>query len=379
MDPIEEITDDLYKGPFHAKQVALRATFYEDLGNLWTRAFGDPVEEYWAVRRNAGLWDVSALVKWRFTGRDALVALDRLTTRRVADAAPGRIRYGMMLDRAGKMLDEGTVCVVSAEDVFFMGNDDRPPFEEHVKECTADLDVEIENMTQVMSNISVQGPDSFELLTRLTDLDLTSLAYFRLLPRTVELAGVPGLLTRTGFSGDLGYEFFLESHEGAETLWDAIASAGARPIGLDAVEILRVEAGLLIQEEDYFVGETDPYDLSMDAFIDLEDHDFVGRDACVAMAASPPRRFVTLEIEGDEALERGAIVVRGGSEIGRVTSSAVSPRLGALALSILDSGSASEGTEVLVEGRAALVRPVPVDPGARLRPRSDPRAPLRAE
>src|SRR5262245_8396256 len=92
---------------------------------LWTAGFGDTFAEYWAVRRDVGMWDISSLVKFRFTGRDALTALDRLTTRRLIDAMPGVVRYGLVLDEKGAMLDEATLFVVSAEEAYLIGNDER--------------------------------------------------------------------------------------------------------------------------------------------------------------------------------------------------------------------------------------------------------------
>jgi aminomethyltransferase len=375
MEPIEDVTPDIRTGPFHERQKAAGATFYEDMGWLWTRSFGDPVEEYWAVRRDVGLWDVSALVKWRFTGPDTLAALDRLTTRRMIDAEPGVIRYGMMLNAQGRMLDEGTNVVVARDDAMFMGNDERPAFEEHLRRETHDLDIGIENVTAAIANVSVQGPRSRELVSGLTNADLAALPWFRVIPEPVELAGVRGSLTRTGFSGELGYEFFLDpAHlDRAEHLWDAIVEAGARPFGLDAVELLRVEAGLLIQEEDYAPGETDPYDLSMDRFVDLHDHDFVGRGACLITAASPPRRFVTLVLEGDEIPEPGAAVTKDGAAVGDVRSPQRTPRFGVIALSVVDAGVANEGETLGVEGRRAVVRPVPIDDPGKRRPRAGPR------
>jgi len=375
VEPIEDITDDLYKGPFHERQVAAGGSFYEDYGDLWARAFGDPVGEYWAVRRGVGLWDVSALVKWHFTGQDTLAALDRLTTRRMLGSKAGVVRYGSILDERGKMLDEGTSCVLSAEEAFFFGNAEDAPFEQHLRRHTSDLDVEIEDLTQKIPNVAVQGPDSFELLSRLTDVDLASLAYFHAIPSRVEVAGVRGVLTRTGFTGELGYEFFIEDADNAVAVWDAIASAGAHLFGLDAVEMLRIECGFLIQEEDYFVAETDPYDMSLDAFIDLDAHDFVGRDACVTRAAHPPGRLVTVALEGDEVPEHGAPVEKTGEEVGQVTSACLSPRFGVLALAVVESSIANDGDAVEVGARAGVVRAIPFDPGGRTRPRSDPQNP----
>ncbi len=379
MDPIElaDITNDIYAGPFHGVQRASGADFYEDLGNLWTRSFGDPVAEYWAVRRDAGLWDVSALVKFRLTGSDALAALDHLTTRKVSDASPGSVRYGMVLDEHGRMLDEGTSLIVSAGEAYFFGNDDRPPFVEHLECHTADLDVRIENVSQAIPNIAVQGPRSFALLSGLCDTDFADLRWFRFIPAPVRIAGVSGLLVRAGFTGELGYEFYLlDGGEGAETLWNAIVEAGASPIGLDAIEKLRVEAGLVIQEEDYWVGKTDPYDLSLDAFIETGTHEFIGRDACAAAESSPQRRFVTLAFEGEEPPQAGAPVSRDGAVVGDVRSAEHTPRFGTLGLSVVRSPFAVEGTQLEVEGRAAIVKPLPIDDPKKERPRADPRTPL---
>lgn len=375
MEPIDVVPENVQTGPFHGRQTALGATFYEDMGWLWTAAFGNPVEEYWAVRRGVGLWDVSALVKFRFAGPDALAALDRLTTRATRGLAPGTVRYGIVLDERGLMLDEGTILVVAPDEAYFFGNDEREPFVAHLEGQTAELDVWIENVTLHIPNIAIQGPGSYELVARLADVDVTGLPWFHLIPEPVKLAGVRGLLSRTGFTGELGYEFFMLDPDGAEGLWDAILEAGATPFGLDAVELLRVEAGLLIQHEDYFPGETDPYELSLDAFIDLDGHDFVGREAAARRAAAPPKRFVTLEIEGDEVPEAGVPVTEGGGPVGEVRSPVWTPRFGTIALAVLDAGHANDGRPVEVDERRATVRPVPIDDPEKLRPRSDPSNP----
>jgi aminomethyltransferase len=376
VEPIDVISSEIETGPFHERQRALGATFYEDTGWLWTRSFGDPVQEYWAVRRDAGLWDVSALVKWRFTGPDTLAALDRLTTRKIIALPPGTVRYGMVLDEFGLMLDEGTTLVVSPEEAFYFGNDERKPFEEHLRDGIAGVDVQVENVTRRMPNIAVQGPRSFEVISSLTGADVGGLKWFHMIPEPISMAGVEGYLTRTGFTGELGYEFFLTDAGGAERLWDAIAEAGATPIGLDAIELLRMEAGLLIQEEDYQPAETDPYELNLDAYIELETHDFVGRTAAAVSALNPARRFVTLQLEGARAPKSGARVTKSGSDVGEVRSGAVTPRFGALALAVVDASTALEGGRIAVGGSEGVVRDVPIDDPTKLRPRSDPRNPV---
>ena len=381
MEPIavESISSDIDVGPFHEKQRALGGTFYEDYGLLWTATFGDPVSEYWSVRRDVAVWDTYALVKFHLTGRDTLRALDRLFTRRFADAEPGVVRYGMLLDEQGLMLDEATVVVVSPEEAYLFGNDQRTVFTDHMAAHTVGMDLDIEDVSRAIPCLAVQGPRSFEAFSHLTHTDFTSLRWFRCLPDPIEIAGVRGLLVRAGFTGELGYEFYLlDGDDGAEGLWDAVAGAGAAPIGLDAIEKLRIEAGLLIAEEDYWPGETDPLDLGMERFIDFEGHDFVGRDAVKERVADPRRRFVTLALEGETAPEHGALVQVDGTTVGDVRSADTTPRFGTLALAVLDAEHATPGGRVDVGGSQGRVHPVPIDDPEKRRPRSDPRDPITA-
>jgi aminomethyltransferase len=275
------------------------------------------------------------------------------------------------------MLDEGTVLVVSPREGYYFGNDQRDWFREHLESNTHGLDVRIEPVSASIPNVAVQGPRSYELLSTLTRSDLASLGWFRFVPEPIEVAGVRVLLARAGFTGELGYELYLvDGDGGAERLWDAIIEGGARPFGLDAVELLRLEAGLVIAEEDYWPHETDPYDLSLDAFIEFS-HDFVGKEAAAATAAAPSRRFVTLEIEGDVAPEAGTpVTTAAGAAAGVVRSAGVTPRFGPIALAVVTTDAAASGTTVRVGGRRAVVRGVPIDDPDKLRPRSDPRAPL---
>lgn len=381
MEPVapEDITSDVYVGPFHEKQRALGGTFYEDYGTLWTATFGDPVSEYWSVRRDAALWDTYALVKFHLTGRDTLLALDRLFTRRVAGAEPGIVRYGMLLDAQGLMLDEATVVVVSPEEAYLFGNDQRGNFTGHMTAHTVGMDLSIEDVSRAIPNLAVQGPRSFEVLSKLTYTDFGSLRWFRCLPDPIEIAGVRGLLVRAGFTGELGYEFYLlDGDDGAEGLWDAVAGAGAAPIGLDAIEKVRIEAGLLIAEEDYLPGETDPLDLGMERFIDFDGHDFVGRAAVMERVKDPRRRFVTLALEGEAIPEHGAPVKSGDTIVGDVRSADTTPRFGTLALAVVDAAHSAPGGRLDVGGFAGRVHPVPIDDPEKLRPRRDPRDPVTA-
>jgi aminomethyltransferase len=357
-------------GAFHEVQRAAGATFYESSsGRLWTAGFGDPEAEYRAVRNGTGLWDVSSLAKYHLAGRDVLPALDRLTTRAMLGVEAGTVRYEMVLNEDGLMLDEGTALILSAQEAYLLGNDGSDAFLAHLVDHTTDLDVRIENVTDRISNISVQGQGSLEILSGLTDVDLGALRWFRLVPEPVELAGVRGILVRAGFTGERGYEFYLlDGHAGGDRLWAAIVEAGATPFGFDAVDMLRVEAGLVMARREYFAGLTNPYDLSFDRFVDL-DHAFIGRDACVATAEAPPRRLVTLTFEGADVPDRGVEVRAPDGPVGTVTSAVVTPGFGPLALAVVAMEYADDGAQVSVEGRPVTVLSRPIYDPDRRRPR----------
>ena len=368
---ISMLAGDVKTGPLFERQAARGATFYEDYGRLWTASFGDPIGEYEAARDGVVIWDVSALAKWHMTGPDALVAVDRLTTRSTTPDGPGQVRYVLLLDEHGLLVDEGTRYVFGPHDVWLIGNEDRPPMSAHIRGSVADLDVRIANRTDEIASIAVQGPRSCDLLAPLVEADLTALKYYHAISRTV-VAGAEAMVSRTGFSGELGYEVFVfGGAEAAGAVWDAVVAAGARPIGLDCVEMLRVEAGLVVADEDYVTGETDPVELSLEPFIDLTDTDggFIGREAVAARMDPPASRLVTLVFEGDDLPEAPAAVTLDGAVLGSLRSVERTPRFGVIALAVVETAHAQDGTSVAVgeERRPATVRPRPIDDGDRAR------------
>ncbi len=187
---------------------------------------------------------------------------------------------------------------------------------------------------------------SRDLLRELTDADLDSLRYFTFIPDQVKVGGVPVTLSRTGFSGELGYELFI-SPEHANDLWEVITGAGAVPYGVDVVEPIRIEVGMIVTDYDYEAHQRTPYDLGLDRVVALDgDGEFMGKDALRAVAADPPNRFKTLRLEGDELPEYGATVTRDGEEVGVLTSPALSPAHGPIGLAILRTDVATDGTRV---------------------------------
>ena len=332
------------RSPFYEPAAAMGATFMEEGGWYWTDGFGDAEGEYDAVRNDLGVWDVSPLNKWEFRGPDALAAAQRVHTNNILGLAVGQVRYGALCDDDGLMVDDGTVYRLE-DRAWVMTNSSEHA--EHFAAATAGLDVEIEAITRHMPHLGLQGPRARQALAPLCPAEVTALGYFRFHPEPTTVGGVPCVISRTGFGGELGFELFCRP-EDATDLWEVVVSQlKARPYGVGIVETLRVEAGLIVLDYDYAAHECTPYDLSLDRMVALDVEAFVGRDALAKVAVQPPRRFKTLRLEGGELPEYGAEVRRHGAVVGTLTSPAISPRFGPLGLAILDTAVAED--EVVVE------------------------------
>jgi aminomethyltransferase len=342
------------KSVLHDVQEQAGGEFMEDSGWFWTTTFGDPAGEFQAIRSGVSLWDVYGLQKWDLTGPDSLRAVQRVFANDATSLEVGQVRYGPFVDPAGRMADDGTVYKHTDEHYWVLTN--LTTFGDFFADANSGLNCTLRNLTFERPVISVQGPESRELLGKLTDFDLHSLRYFRFAPERVQVAGVPAWVLRTGFSGELGFEL-IPDPDNAVTVWSALVELGGVPIGLDAVEIARIEAGLVIAAVDYAPGETSPVDLSMDKLIALGTGvQFQGRDALAAALASPANRFKTLRIEGSSVPEYGAAVYSGDELVGTVTSPTNSPTFGVIGLAVLRSDVADNGTPLEVasgDGRAA--------------------------
>ena len=341
-----EITSQTIRSPFYAAQEALGATFMEEGGWYWTEGFGDLEREYHTVREDLGLWDVSPLVKWEFKGRDALEAAARLHTNNIRGLKVGQVHYGAFCDADGLMVDDGTVFKFSDSHVWVMTN--AREHDEHFAEVAGDLDVHIEFIGRELPHLGLQGPRAREALAPHCSVDIGALHYFHFIPEEVTVGGVSCWLSRTGFGGELGYELFCRP-ENAESLWEAVMEkVKPTPFGVEAIELLRIEAGLVITDYDYQAHERSPYDFSFDRLVHLGDGDFVGKEKLRHIAAAPPRRFKTLRVDGDVLPGYGAEVLHGGLEVGELTSPAQSPRFVPIGLAVLDAKHAENGTALEV-------------------------------
>jgi aminomethyltransferase len=358
----------------HDAQVAQGATFRDDDGWLWTTGFGDPAAGYTAVTEGAAAWDVYPLVKWDVTGPQAAAAVQKVCTADVLGQQPGQVRYGAFTDDDGLMIDDGTVFKHADDHLWVFTN--TSGVAAHWSEQTAGMDVAFHHRLPEMPLVSVQGPGSRELLASLTSADVHGLRYFRFLPERVDVGGVPSWLMRTGFSGELGFEL-VPVPDGAVQLWEALAKAGAVPIGLDTVEPVRIEAGLIIYSTDYTPGEHTPYDVCLDRFVALDSGaDFVGRTRLSEVAAAPPNRLKTLQLHGDDLPDVGATVVDPGSgaQVGAVSSRVSTPRFGCIGLAMLQTASAVDGRVLRVSDGTrsmdATVAPLSIKDPAKTMPRS---------
>mgnify|MGYP005840516943 CR=1 FL=1 len=361
---------------FHGITEAQGGTHIADGGWLWLEGFGDVLGEYEAARTDVAVWDVSPLNKWDFRGPDALAAAQHVFSNDVLGLEVGQARYGAFLDPDGLMVDDGTVFNTGRPGhcwVMTNGKD----HQDYFAEMLAGFDVEVEWIAPSMPHLGVIGPRSREVLQTLTDADISreALRYFRFIPEPVEVGGVPVYLSRTAYGGELGFELFLTDPADAPALWNAILGAGVRPFGVEAIEILRVEAGLIVTDYDYQAHQRTPYDFNLDRLVALDRGvDFVGKERLTEIAVAPPNRFVTLRYEAEELPEYGAAVLKGGEEVGTLTSPTDSPRFGKIGMAVVRTELATPGTSLEValgEGTVpAIVDVLPIYDTEKTRPRS---------
>jgi len=361
VEPEARVTEnEAIKTAFHEVTAAHGGSHVEDGGWMWLEGFGDVAKEYAALRDDVAVWDVSPLNKWEFRGPDALRGAQRVFSNDALGLGVGQVRYGAFLDADGLMVDDGTVFNTALDDhcwVMTNSGDHKEHFADELK----DLDAEFEWITLSMPHLGVIGPRSREVVQKLTDEDIGPLRYFRFIPRPIRVAGVGVHLSRTGYGGELGYELFLRDPGDAETLWNAVLGAGVTPIGTDAIEVARVEAGLIVTGYDYEPHERTPFDFNLDRMVRIDQElGFAGEEALRAVTADKPNRFVTLRFEADTLPEYGAAVTKDGDEVGVLTSPTNSPRFGQIGLAVVTSEQASVGNTLGVAVGDAIV-PATVD------------------
>ncbi len=332
---------------FHFRTPLLPTPFHErtSLANLhhaWTpwagylsaAHFGDPTMEHSAIRNAATLYDISPMVKYRIHGPEAAAYLDRLALRRASALAVGAVHYTAWCDDAGKVLDDGTLFRLAPEDFRLCCQERHLPW---LLDSAAGFEVEVWDESDRIAALALQGPCSFSVLSRAGGDSLADLRPFR--HRTLPLGDAGEVLvSRTGFTGDLGYELWT-SPARALALWDVLMAAGLpfglQPVGSQAVNVARIEAGHVIANMDFVAAEQalrpdrtrSPFELGLGWMVDLARGGFNGRRALLAEREAGSARWtlVGLDIEGNVPAEQALLYLDGKREVGHVTAAAWSP------------------------------------------------------
>jgi len=369
---------------FHARTLELcESLSYRDWAGYYAvSAYETQHEhEYNAIRNACALIDISPLFKYRISGPDALRLVNRVITRDASRMSVGQVFYTPWCDEDGKVIDDGTVTRLSDQVFRWTAAD---PNLRWLTENSSGLNVAVEDISESVAALALQGPTSARLLTQVCDAELSMLKYFR--ATSGRIAGVPVDVTRTGYTGDLGYEIWMP-WDRALQVWDAIASAGhafdLHPTGMLALDVARIEAGLLLIDVDFHgsrkalieAQKYSPHELGLGRLVDLKKGPFVGRPAInEEIKRGIARQIVGLEIDWTEveklyeavglpptapaATSRVAVpVYKGRSQVGRATSTTWSSTLKKLiALATLDAPHYAPGMRVDMEMTVEAVR-----------------------
>jgi aminomethyltransferase len=380
--------------PFHPRTSSLcTSLFYKDWAGYYAvRSFDTTHDrEYFAFRHACGLIDVSPLYKYDVRGKDAAAYLARIMVRDIRKLKAGQVAYVCWCNDEGKIIDDGTVTRFDAD--FFRVTSSEPAWH-WLQRTMRGFDVTLRDVSDVIAALSIQGPTSRDVVDTVTQGEIKGLGFFRM--KAVRIDGRDVLVSRTGYTGDLGYEIWMQNDD-ALPVWDAIASAGRpyglEPAGLDAMDVTRVEAGFILNGIDYYSSlrclipsrKSSPFELGLGWMVALEREPFIGRDALLRETQhGTPRKLVGLEVDWIEfeALFRAQglppevhpggwrdprpVYNPRGEFIGQATSGAWSPLLKKnLALATVRAESAAPGTElrfeVTVEYERRTARAVVVD------------------
>lgn len=371
--------------PFHARTLALCESLnYREWSGYYTVSAYETHHdhEYNAIRNAAALIDISPLFKYRLTGKDATRLVDRIITRDMRRVSVGQVIYTPWCDEHGKVIDDGTVSRLD-ENVYRWTAAD--PSLRWFTQNSAGLDVQIEDISESVAALALQGPTSGGLLKSIvSDADIANLKYFRVTRATVN--GIAVEISRTGYTGDLGYELWVPSDQ-ALHVWDYLNEMGRpfdiKPAGMLALDVARIEAGLLLIDIDFNSSKKalieeqkySPYEMGLGRLVSLDKERFVGQRALVkANTRGVAKQIVGLEIDWTEVerhyekvglppavspiASRVAVpVFSSGKQVGKATSTTWSPVLKRMiALATLRGEFAKPGSKVEIEVTVEAVR-----------------------
>jgi aminomethyltransferase len=330
--------------------------------------------EYNAIRNAAALIDVSPLFKYRLTGRDATRLADRILTRDVTKLKVGQVGYTHWCDGEGKVIDDGTISRLDEDRYRWTAAE---PNLRWLRQNSVGLEAQVDDISETTAALALQGPTSRAILKSCAEADIDGLRYFRVTCGRID--GIPVEVSRTGYTGDLGYEIWVDARD-AVRLWDVLMEAGApydiTPTGMLALDVARIEAGLILLDVDYTGSKKalipsqaySPYEIGLGRLVTLEKAPFIGQAALRCEAArGSARQLVGLDVDWDD-LERlfaeaglppqvagtasrvSVPVYRDGAQVGKATSTTWSPTLKKMiALATIASDAAKVGTPLKME------------------------------
>ena len=344
---------------FHSSFAEETRNFVEYKGYWLAHEFtnGGAIDEYWACRQKAVVMDLSALRKFEITGPDSEALMQYALTRDVKKLGIGQVVYSAMCYEHGGMIDDGTLFRLGKDNFRWVGGDDYAGVWLREQADKLGLKVLIRSSTDQLHNIAVQGPNSRDLLKEVVwtpphQTALAELAWFNFtIGRIGNAEGVPILVSRTGYTGELGYEIWCHPRD-AKVVFDAVWAAGKthglKRMGLAALDMLRIEAGLIFANYD-FSDQTDPFEAGIGFTVPLKSKmdDFIGRDALIRRKEHPKQKLVGLDIDASIPVGHGDPVFIGRAQAGVVTSSTRSPILNKnIALARVDVTYSDIGTEL---------------------------------
>lgn len=332
----EPVPMGLVPGPFHERLSALNhQRAWMNWMGIASPAVLDTVEfEYFAIRNQTTLFDISPMMKYRIAGPDAEAVVNRLVTRDIAKLAPGRVAYAIWCDAAGNVVDDGTVFRLGPTEFRLCCQEPQLAW---LLDVAWGFDATIEDVSAAVAGLALQGPTSCAVLKDAGLAGIEMMKPFEI--REFRLDAHQVMISRTGFTGDLGYEIWL-APEDALAVWDRLMAAGRlrglRVIGYHALDMARIEAGFLLPRVDFVSSEThlrpgrarNPYELGLDWLVALDKPHFNGRRALLRLAQEKPRRkLVAIEIDRDKPAMNALVYHRKRREVGFVTSALWSPTL----------------------------------------------------
>jgi len=368
---------------FHERTLALCESLnYREWSGYYTVSVYEMhhEHEYNAIRNSAALIDISPLFKYRVNGPDATKFVNRVIARDIHKVAIDQVIYCCWCDPQGKVIDDGTITRLGENDYRWTAAD---PSLRWFQQNALGLEVKIEDISEQTAALALQGPTSGRLLRAVSDAPIDNLKYFRV--TRGKIAGVPVDISRTGYTGDLGFEVWIPWKD-AVKVWDALMTKGRafdiHPAGMIALDIARIEAGLILIEVDYISSKKalieaqkySPGEIGLGKLVDLKKENFVGREALAREATGPERALVGLEVDWNEVealydklkmapqvpsmASRVAVpVYRHGRQVGKATSTTWSPTLKKMiALACVYREHSAAGTTLSMEMTVEAVR-----------------------